>query len=321
MEQVESFQLSTRSREFFLALAQAAMPEGERIPGGGRRSVDRFEEFLASSDTWIRSFFLNLGRFMDSIVLLRSGRRFSRLPPKERERLLCAWTEGSRHLRLLSRAVTTPLKVSHFDDPEIHSIFGSRYAPDPVSEDPPRYLRQVRRLPDRPRDESIEAEVVVVGTGAGGAVVARELAAKGHAVVMIEEGEFHRRPDFARPHTEKLSMLYRAGGMLSTFGNVPVILQIGRSVGGTTTINSGTCYRPPPEVLVSWVRDLGLDDLTAEGLDPYLRRVESVLQVAPAAEKYLGKIADVIRRGCDVLGYAHEPCPRNAPDCDAQAHC
>jgi choline dehydrogenase-like flavoprotein len=112
-------------------------------------------------------------------------------------------------------------------------------------------------------------------------------------------------------------MLYRSGGMLSTFGNVPVILQIGRSVGGTTTINSGTCYRPPPEVLWSW----GLEDLTAEKIEPYMRRVEAVLQVNPAAEKYLGRIAGVIRRGCDVLGYAHEPCPRNAPDCDAQAHC
>lgn len=297
------------------------MPPSERIPGAGPRSVERFEEFLASADAWIRSFFLNLGRIMDSLVLLRRGRRFCRLPLDEREKLLRAWTEGSHHLRIISRAITTPLKVSHFDDPEIHRIFGSRYAPDPVTEDSPRYMSQVQHLPDCSQDETIEAEVVVIGTGAGGAVVARELAAKGHAVVMIEEGCFHRRPDFAKPHTEKLGMLYRSGGMLSTFGNVPVILQLGRSVGGTTTINSGTCYRPPPEVLQSWGDELGLDMLTADNLEPYMRRVEAAVQVNPAAEKYLGKIAEVIRRGCDVLGYSHEPCPRNAPDCDAQAHC
>jgi choline dehydrogenase-like flavoprotein len=314
---VESFQLNTNSRDFFLALAQAAIPPSQRLPGAGDRCIERFEEFLASSDTWIRSFFLNLGRVMDSIVRLRRGRRFAALEQEEREKILSAWTEGSHYLRLISRAITTPLKVSHFDDPEIHEIFGSRYAPDPVTEDLPRHMSQVCHLPDCPKDEMIEAEVVVIGTGAGGAVVAKELAAKGHAVVMIEEGEFHRRPDFAKPHTEKLGMLYRSGGMLSTFGNVPVILQIGRSVGGTTTINSGTCYRPPPEVLQSW----GLHDLTAEKLEPYMRRVEAVLQVNPASEKYLGRIADVIRRGCDVLGYSHEPCPRNAPDCDAQAHC
>jgi len=293
------------------------MPPTRRLPGGGQRCMERFEEFLASSDSWIRSFFLNLGRIMDSMVRLRRGRRFAALKQQEREKILHVWTEGSAHLRLISRAITTPLKVSHFDDPDIHEVFGSRYAPEPVIEDPPRYMSQVCHLPDCTEDESLEAEVVVIGTGAGGAVVAKELAAKGHAVVMIEEGEFHRRPDFARPHTEKLSMLYRSGGMLSTFGNVPVILQIGRSVGGTTTINSGTCYRPPREVLASW----GLDDMTAENLEPCMRRVEAALQVNPAAERYLGRIAGVIRRGCDVLGYAHEPCPRNAPDCDAQAHC
>jgi len=192
---VESFQLNKRSREFFLALARAAMPPSERIPGAGPRCIGRFEEFLASSDAWIRSFFLNLGRIMDSMVRLRRGRRFAALEQQEREKILCAWTEGSHHLRLITRAVTTPLKVSHFDDPAIHEIFGSRYAPDPVTEDPPRYMSQVCHLPDCPKDESVEAEVVVIGTGAGGAVVAKELAAKGHAVVMIEEGEFHRRPD------------------------------------------------------------------------------------------------------------------------------
>ncbi len=322
MADEQNFHLDPRTRRMFMALAEAAMPPAERLPGAGERSVERFELFLSVSDPWIRRFFLGLGRVMDGIVLLRYGRRFAGLSRGKREEILCSWMTGPSPFRHLVLALTTPLKISHFDDPEIHDVFESRYAPEAVVEtSPPRYMKQVRHLPDCAEDVEIQAEVAVVGTGAGGAVVARELAARGHAVLMIEEGCYYRRPDFARPHTEKLAMLYRSGGMLASFGNAPVVMQLGRCVGGTTAVNSGTCYRTPANVLKDWREELGLAMFTPEHLEPYFRRVEAVLKVAPAAEEHLGKIAGIIRRGCDRLGYAHEPVPRNAPDCDGQAHC
>ncbi|MBN2493619.1 MAG: GMC family oxidoreductase [Deltaproteobacteria bacterium] len=317
----DGFRLRSRDRAFFRALAEAAMPPSGKLPGAGSRAVERFELFLDSQAEWVRWLFLALGRSLDLMTRLRSLRGFAALPRERREQLLCEWSQGRTHERLMCRLLTTPLKVAHFDDPAIHVLFGSRYAPEPVVESsPPRYMQQVRHLPDLDRDLEIEAEVVVVGTGAGGAVVARELAARGIAVVMLEEGQYLRRPDLALPHAEKLARLYRSGGMLATFGNAPVALQLGCCVGGTTAINSGTCYRPGPEVLRDW-RRMGLGMFTPEHLEPYFERVEAVLQVQAAAEKNLGRIAAIIRRGCDALGYAHEPVPRNAPDCDAQAHC
>jgi choline dehydrogenase-like flavoprotein len=91
----------------------------------------------------------------------------------------------------------------------------------------------------------LSADAVVVGTGAGGAAVAAELAAGGLDVVVLEEGARHDRRTFtARPRDMTLR-LYRDAGQLATIGTPPIVLPIGRAVGGTTLINSGTCFRTP----------------------------------------------------------------------------
>jgi choline dehydrogenase-like flavoprotein len=97
---------------------------------------------------------------------------------------------------------------------------------------------------------------------------------------------------------------------------------MGRCVGGTTTINSGTCYRPPGRVLRRWRRELGLEQLTEAALEPHLQKVEQIIGVERADPRYVGPIADVIARGCEALGWhRHGPLRRNAPDCDGASFC
>src|SRR5439155_20530438 len=89
----------------------------------------------------------------------------------------------------------------------------------------------------------IRADACVIGTGAGGAPVAKELAEGGMNVVMLEEGKRFTTDDFnARPR-DMMSRLYRDAGQVATVGNVPIPLPLGESVGGSTLINSGTCFR------------------------------------------------------------------------------
>jgi len=114
--------------------------------------------------------------------------------------------------------------------------------------------------------------VVVIGTGAGGAVVAKELAELGHAVVLLEEGKYFTRKDFSDNRAEQSLKLYRNLGALPTLGNTTILLPTGRTVGGSTTINSGTCFRVPEWVLDHWQSELGLTTLTKEHLEPYYRR-------------------------------------------------
>ena len=83
------------------------------------------------------------------------------------------------------------------------------------------------------------ADVAVVGTGAGGAVVAAELAERGLRVVLLEEGEYHTGKDFNARPLDQFRLLYRDRGMTGAFGNTFIGIPLGRAVGGTTTINSG----------------------------------------------------------------------------------
>src|SRR3954453_11829036 len=89
-------------------------------------------------------------------------------------------------------------------------------------------------------------------SGPGGAVVAAELAEGGRRVVMVEEGEHQPTAGFsARPRDMSMA-LYRDAGQVVTLGNAPIVLPLGRGIGGTTMINSGTCFRTPDAVLAKW---------------------------------------------------------------------
>src|SRR5262249_57492586 len=92
----------------------------------------------------------------------------------------------------------------------------------------------------------------VVGAGAGGAAAAYELASRGRAVLLLEEGDLHRRGSFRGVASRANHAMYRDHGMTVALGNVGIPVFAGRAVGGSTVINSGTCYRAPARTLAGW---------------------------------------------------------------------
>lgn len=174
-----------------------------------------------------------------------------------------------------------------------------------------------------PRSETAHerAEVVVIGTGAGGAVVAAELAEAGIDVMLLEEGD---HPDRVAPETpvlERIGALYRDGGMTGTLGNTFIPVPLGKTVGGTTTVNSGTCWRAPEEVLERWEREFGIPSLAGGGLAPEYERVEKAIGVAPVPEDLLGPGARLVRRGAQAMGFHTTPLTRNAIGCRGTGIC
>jgi len=163
-----------------------------------------------------------------------------------------------------------------------------------------------------PEKIQIEADVCVIGSGAGGAVTAAVLAESGRKVVVIEEGGYYTRKDFNRDVLDMTKMMYRKTATTMTFGNVPVPLPLGATVGGTTTINSGTMFKTPPKVLKEWEWTYGVTDATPERLAPYFDRVEEMLDVQPVREEILGQNSKMIRQGAEILGLSHGPLRRNA---------
>jgi choline dehydrogenase-like flavoprotein len=161
----------------------------------------------------------------------------------------------------------------------------------------------------------------VIGTGAGGAPVAKELAEGGMSVVMLESGTRFTTDDFnARPR-DMTAKLYRDAGQTVTFGNVPIVLPLGEGEAGTTLINSGTCFRTPDVILESWGERFGLEGMSAAELDPYFRRVEREIHIAQVPEDLAGNNALVIKRGAEQLGWSGDFIFRNASGCIGSGVC
>jgi choline dehydrogenase-like flavoprotein len=161
--------------------------------------------------------------------------------------------------------------------------------------------------------------VCVVGAGAGGAVVAAELAECGVNVVLVEQGPRHNVDDFTARPPQMLARLYRDAGQTLTLGDPPILLPLGSGIGGTTLVNSGTCFRTPPKVLREW-RRLGLE-IDDDELDRCFARVEAALSIAAVTPELAGGNAEVIRRGAERLGWSHGYLRRNARGCVGSGVC
>jgi choline dehydrogenase-like flavoprotein len=185
----------------------------------------------------------------------------------------------------------------------------------------------------RPRAERIErgsriegerrvrVDACVIGTGAGGAPVAKELAEGGMRVAMLEEGERVTTDDFTARPRAMTARLYRDAGQTATAGNVPILMPLGSAVGGTTLVNSGTCFRTPSPVLEMWGERFGLEELNESELDPYFRRVERELNVVQVPAELAGRNADVVKRGADALGWSGDYVWRNVRGCVGSGVC
>jgi len=170
------------------------------------------------------------------------------------------------------------------------------------------------------RGDSLQADVCVVGAGAGGAVVAAELAEGGARVVVLEQGPWHDPDTFTARPPEMLARLYRDGGQSVTVGSPPIVLPLGRGLGGTTLVNSGTCFRTPSRVLARWRREFGLE-VDEASLERSFERVERRLSISEVTPELAGVNAEVARRGAARLGWSHGYLRRNARGCVGSGVC
>lgn len=176
-------------------------------------------------------------------------------------------------------------------------------------------------------DRTIEADVVIVGSGAGGGVSAEILARAGLKVVIVEEGALNSSKDFKMREAEAYPTLYQESAARKTRDKAINILQ-GRTVGGSTTVNWTSSFRTPTPTLEYWHKHFGLKDYTAEAMAPWFLMMEQRLHVStwltPPNENndllkrgaaQLGIPAAAIMRnvkGCWNLGYCGMGCPTNA---------
>ncbi|MCA9557034.1 MAG: GMC family oxidoreductase [Myxococcales bacterium] len=170
-------------------------------------------------------------------------------------------------------------------------------------------------------DLRIDCDVVVVGSGAGGATTAATLAEAGLRVVVLEEGAAYTTAEYSADIPEMLGKLMRGGGSTVMMGRSPVPYLEGRCVGGTTVVNGGMCWRTPEHVLDAWVTERRLGHLSAQRLEPYFELVEQVIDARfqdPGSE---GGVNDRFKAGADALGWKLSRNRRNQRHCVGSNDC
>ena len=158
-----------------------------------------------------------------------------------------------------------------------------------------------RRLPD------LQADVLVIGSGAGGAPTAALLAEAGHDVLVLEEGPLVRQGETVPFSLDQMDRQYRAGGVTAAFGSAAIAYTEGCCAGGGTEINSGLYRRPPENVLDRWRQTV--DDLDPADVYATCDEVEKELSVQPVPGAHLAA-SEALRRGAERLGWRHDESPR-----------
>lgn len=168
-------------------------------------------------------------------------------------------------------------------------------------------------------DVSLACDAVVVGSGAGGATAAAELAEAGWDVVLLEEGGYHPTGEFGTSSTGALRTLYRDGGGGMTLGRPSVLYAEGRCVGGSTVVNGGMAWRTPPRVLGDWAAEVS--GVTADDMAPYFDEIERRLNVGPQDPETIGADGRLLRQGAEALGWRIVGNQRNQVHCAGSNNC
>ncbi|MBX3186932.1 MAG: GMC family oxidoreductase [Labilithrix sp.] len=169
-------------------------------------------------------------------------------------------------------------------------------------------------------DVAIDADAVVVGTGAGGSIAMRELARAGLKVVALEEGGRHVPQDFDQREERMLPMLFQDGGGRAT-EDLAIRVLGGRGVGGSTIHNTNLCKRTPDPILALWARDHGVEGAGPKEMIGAFERIEEDLSVSEIPEGDVNANNDALRRGLSALGWKGAGLKHNRVGCQKSGFC
>ncbi len=179
----------------------------------------------------------------------------------------------------------------------------------PSAEQAPKTIAVTR---PQAQDLELATEVVVVGSGSGGGVVAGHLAAQGRDVVVLEAGGYYNEADFNQLELWAYEHLYRAGGLAAT-ADGRISLMTGAALGGGSTVNWTNCLRTYPWVREQWERDFGLEGLAGPDFDRLLDAVSERINVTDRCSDW-NPLTETLKGACEARGHEFRRITRNADE-------
>jgi len=331
MTEKPRFHLSSSARTTLRAICDTFLPaltaRGDEparlfaLSAGELGVPDAIEEavgYLRTSQQ--REFELLLGVLGNPVTMLAMFGRFSSFPAlaaaDRADVLLRMANSPVPHLRTafqvlkrLSTYLFYAVMPNGADNPSWAEI---GYAP---SRNPPAIERPLR-VTIADRDRRIDCDVCVVGSGAGGSVIAAELAGAGKRVVVLEAAEPLQPPDYDQRELPGTEHLFLERGLLATKDSGVTILA-GAALGGGTVVNWQTSLRTPDDIRHEWAEASGCPHFTARAFTFALDAVTTRLSVG-TGESLINPNNDTLRRGCEALGHGWTKIPRNSKGCDTE---
>lgn len=170
------------------------------------------------------------------------------------------------------------------------------------------------------RDLEIETDACVIGTGAGGAVLASELAEAGKRVVMLEKGNYNTRKDFNQQEKDMMPLLFEDGAARTTKDGGVLVLHA-KTVGGSTTVNWAICFDPPAHVLEEWATQHGVEAIRLEDLEPSIAKVRHVLNVQKMKPNEVNENGRLLMEGARKLGMKPDRFEHSRTNCVGSGYC
>ena len=168
----------------------------------------------------------------------------------------------------------------------------------------------------RPTDGFVEqTEVVVVGSGAGGAFAALTFAEAGLDVVLLEAGDAWMPADQSPYLAHAMSRKFEEGGFRTMAGRPPIALAAGRALGGSTVVNSAICFRTPEAVLAEWNERSGAAFEDTDGYYRTMDAVEAQMRVVATPDYLLSGLDKAHKEAAQALGWSEHNFRRNTPTC------
>lgn len=189
--------------------------------------------------------------------------------------------------------------------------------PDTAHRQPPSATPLTPLLLDR---ETLRADAVVIGTGAGGATAAARLAEAGLDVIIVESGELLHGADFDEREGPMFERLYADGGLRAT-DDLGVSIVQGITVGGSTTVNWMMMLRTPDWVLDEWTRAHGAEGMSAAEMRPVFARVEQELHARRVPDDAHSPNNRILLDGASALGWSAKSAVLNARNCIRTGFC